>query len=305
MSFFELITSKAPRSICWENEPMSKHTSFRIGGCADIFLDACPEDIPLILKTCDLEGIPVTVLGNGSNVLCGDLGIRGLVLCLGKKAAGIKIHNNGDSVDMEVGAGELLSVVSKSARDAGGSGLEFACGIPGSLGGAIVMNAGAYGGEMKDAVRYVDYIDIKTGTFERINAKDCDFSYRHSVFLDGKRIITGAGLSLRTGDIADITSQMEEFNRQRIEKQPLEYPSAGSTFKRPYGYFAGKLISDCGLKGYSVGGAEVSEKHAGFVINRGNATAKDVRSLMDYVADKVRKDYGVELIPEVRFVGEF
>lgn len=305
-AFKEKLESIAKGSDFYINESMREHTSFRIGGPADIFSVVSPGDIPGIVLACRESGIPCTVLGNGSNVLVSDKGIRGVVLCLGDNASHTETIPEREGYGyIKAEAGAKLSSLSKLAMEEGLSGLEFASGIPGTLGGALVMNAGAYGGEMKDVVEYVTCIESSSLNAMKIPGEECDFSYRHSIFQNSDYIITGALLKLPPGEMSEISGKMEEFKISRKEKQPLEYPSAGSTFKRPEGYFAGKLISDCGLKGFSVGGAVVSEKHAGFVINTGNATASEVRALMDAVKDRVYEQFGVELVPEVKFVGEY
>lgn len=283
-----------------ENEPMSKHTTFRIGGIADLFVSADEKSLPQLLKEAADEKIPVTIIGNGSNLLVGDGGIRGLVIEIGKGMDNIEISDN----VMTVGAGTLLSKAANAAAAHGLSGMEFAAGIPGSVGGAVVMNAGAYGGEMKDIIKDVDVI-TREGEYRRLSLEELELSYRHSCIIENEYIVVRARLMLQEKDEAQIRQVMEDLKNRRIEKQPLNFPSAGSTFKRPEGYFAGKLIMDAGLRGYSVGGAQVSEKHCGFVINKGGATASDVVKLMNDVRDKVMEEFGVELEPEVKMIGEF
>lgn len=283
-----------------ENEPMSKHTTFRIGGKADLFVSADEKSLPQILKEAADEKIPVTIIGNGSNLLVGDGGIRGLVIEIGKGMDKIEISDN----IMTVGAGTLLSKAANTAAEHGLSGMEFAAGIPGSVGGAVVMNAGAYGGEMKDIIMDVDVI-TREGEYRRLTLEELELSYRHSCIIENEYIVIRARLMLQEKDEAQIRQVMEDLKNKRIEKQPLNFPSAGSTFKRPEGYFAGKLIMDAGLRGYSVGGAQVSEKHCGFVVNKGGATASDVVKLMNDVRNKVMEEFGVELEPEVKMIGEF
>ncbi len=283
-----------------ENEPMSKHTTFRIGGKADLFVSADEKSLPQLLKEAADEKIPVTIIGNGSNLLVGDGGIRGLVIEIGKGMDNIEISDN----IMTVGAGTLLSKAANTAAAHGLSGMEFAAGIPGSVGGAVVMNAGAYGGEMKDIILDVDVI-TKEGEYRRLSLEELELSYRHSCIIENEYIVVRARLMLHEKDEVQIRLVMEDLKNRRIEKQPLNFPSAGSTFKRPEGYFAGKLIMDAGLRGYSVGGAQVSEKHCGFVVNKGGATASDVVKLMKDVRDKVMEEFGVELEPEVKMIGEF
>lgn len=279
---------------------MSKHTTFRIGGKADLFVSADEKSLPQLLKEAADEKIPVTIIGNGSNLLVGDGGIRGLVIEIGKGMDKIEISDN----IMTVGAGTLLSKAANTAAEHGLSGMEFAAGIPGSVGGAVVMNAGAYGGEMKDIIMDVDVI-TREGEYRRLTLEELELSYRHSCIIENEYIVIRARLMLQEKDEAQIRQVMEDLKNKRIEKQPLNFPSAGSTFKRPEGYFAGKLIMDAGLRGYSVGGAQVSEKHCGFVVNKGGATASDVVKLMNDVRDKVMEEFGVELEPEVKMIGEF
>ena len=282
-----------------QNEPMKNHTTFRVGGPADIFLMPSAEELPAVLSVCREERIPVTVIGNGSNLLVGDQGIRGVVICIGSGMRGIRV--DGEKIFLE--AGVTLAAAAQQAAKAGLTGLEFASGIPGTFGGAVVMNAGAYGGEMKDVIVSVRVIS-EDGEILTLSKEELDLSYRHSV-IRGYLVIDGELLLTREKDPDQITERMEELKKKRIEKQPLEYPSAGSTFKRPEGYFAGKLIMDAGLRGFSVGGAAVSEKHCGFVINKGNATAADICALMDEVTRIVKEKYAVTLEPEVKKVGEF
>ena len=280
---------------------MKNHTTFRVGGPADIFLTPSAEELPAVLSVCREEQVPVTVIGNGSNLLVGDRGIRGVVICIGSGMRGIRV--DGEKIFLE--AGVTLAAAAQQAAKAGLTGLEFASGIPGTFGGAVVMNAGAYGGEMKDVIVSVRVIS-EDGEILTLSKEELDLSYRHSVIPErGYLVIDGELLLTREKDPDQITERMEELKKKRIEKQPLEYPSAGSTFKRPEGYFAGKLIMDAGLRGFSVGGAAVSEKHCGFVINKGNATAADICALMDEVTRIVKEKYAVTLEPEVKKVGEF
>lgn len=284
-----------------QNEPMKNHTTFRVGGPADIFLTPSAEELPAVLSVCREEHVPVTVIGNGSNLLVGDKGIRGVVICIGSGMRGIRVE--GEKICLE--AGVSLAAAAQQAAKEGLAGLEFASGIPGTFGGAVVMNAGAYGGEMKDVIVSVRVIS-EDGEILTLSKEELDLSYRHSVIPErGYLVIDGELLLTREKDPDQITERMEELKKKRIEKQPLEYPSAGSTFKRPEGYFAGKLIMDAGLRGFSVGGAAVSEKHCGFVINKGNATAADICALMDEVTRIVKEKYAVTLESEVKKVGEF
>ena len=282
------------------DEPMKKHTTFRIGGNADMFV--CPKisQLPDIIKLAQEYNVPVTIIGNGSNLLVSDKGVRGLVLAISKSADQIEVSGN----SMIVGAGALLSKVAAEAARNNLTGLEFAAGIPGTLGGAVVMNAGAYGGEIKDVIATARVL-APNGEVLTLTNEELDLSYRHSCIPEKEYIVLDAVLELRQGDVNQIRKMMDDFKNRRIEKQPLEYPSAGSTFKRPEGYFAGKLIQDAGLRGYAVGGAEVSEKHCGFVINKDNATAQDVLQLIKDVQQKVYEEFQVKLEPEVKMMGEF
>lgn len=280
------------------NEPMSRHTSFRIGGPADLLVSPKSERaLCSAVKAARAAGLPLTVLGNGSNVLVHDEGIRGVVLCIGSDYAALQVE--GTRITAQTGV--LLSVLSNEAQRAGLSGLEFAGGIPGSLGGALFMNAGAYDGQMADVVVSSRYYDAQTGKIEMLTGTEHAFGYRASTYKGHPDwIALSAVMQLAEGDPAAIRAKMDDFAGRRRDKQPLNYPSAGSTFKRPAGYFAGKLIQDAGLMGYTVGGAQVSEKHAGFVINRGGATCADVLALMEHVQNEVLRQFGVQLEPEVR-----
>lgn len=240
------------------------------------------------------------VLGNGSNLLVGDKGYRGIIVKLGPRLSAVGVEKN----HIAAGAGVLLSKVAYAARDAGLSGLEFAAGIPGSIGGAIVMNAGAYGGEMKQVVQMVRVMD-KEGEILTLDNDTMEFGYRTSIIRDRPFIVLGVVLKLTPGNKEEISAKMEELMKQRKSKQPLEYPSAGSTFKRPEGYYAGKLIMDAGLRGYRIGGAQVSEKHCGFVINAGGASAADIREVIEEVQERVKDRFHVRLEPEVIFLGDF
>ena len=282
------------------NEPMSKHTTFRIGGNADVFVSPEVSQVSDLIALAKEYEVPVTVIGNGSNLLVGDKGIRGLVLSFGKEAEAIHLEGN----RMTVAAGTILAKAAAEAAKNSLAGLEFAAGIPGSLGGAIVMNAGAYGGEMKDVVISAKVLTPK-GEIKELSNEELELSYRHSCIPEKDYIVLEATLELEPGEESAIREKMADFKNRRVEKQPLEYPSAGSTFKRPEGYFAGKLIQDANLRGYQVGGAQVSEKHCGFVINKGNATAADVLQLIQDVKRIVYDTFQVELEPEVKMIGEF
>lgn len=286
---------------CAEQEPLSRHTTFRIGGPAAYFV--CPhtdEEIRQILTLCQKERIPWFVMGNGSNILASDEGFDGVILSIYKSFQQVEVEKN----RIRAKAGIMLSALSHAALDAGLAGLEFASGIPGTLGGAVMMNAGAYGGEMKDIVQSVTVM-TKDGEILEIPGAQMAFGYRTSIAREKEYIVLSAVLELKEGDREQIASVMQELKKRRVAKQPLEFPSAGSTFKRPEGYFAGKLIMDAGLAGYTVGEAKVSEKHCGFVVNTGHASAADVAELMRQVQDRVEEQFGVRLEPEVRFLGRF
>ncbi|MCH5211668.1 MAG: UDP-N-acetylmuramate dehydrogenase [Oscillospiraceae bacterium] len=281
-------------------EPMSKHTSFRIGGPADVFISVSAEkELAALIKEAKLQNVPFMIVGNGSNMLVSDNGIRGLVIQIAQNMSEYEI--TGTIVKAQ--AGILMSKLASAVLKAELTGFEPLSGIPGTLGGGIFMNAGAYGGELKDIIKSVTYIDDE-GNIKTIYNSECAFGYRKSVFSGGGKYILSAVLELEKGDESEIRRAMADYNKRRSDKQPLNMPSAGSTFKRPDGYFAGKLIQDAGLMGYSIGGAQVSEKHAGFIINKGGATAKNVLDLIEYVQKTVKEKFGVDLEPEVRLVGD-
>lgn len=282
-------------------EPMSRHTTFRIGGAADYFVKPQnPAEAAAVTRLCKESEIPYYILGNGSNLLVGDKGFRGVIIQIGKEMSSIVIEGTA----LRVQAGALLSRTAKEAADHNLTGMEFAAGIPGTLGGAVVMNAGAYGGEMKDILREVTVLDGE-GRLKVLTNEELELGYRTSIVARNGYIVLEAVIDLKNGDKEEIQTLMDELRNKRVSKQPLEYPSAGSTFKRPEGYFAGKLIDDAGLRGFQVGGAQVSEKHCGFVINKENATAEDVVNLMRQVSEKVDEKFGVALEPEVKRLGEF
>lgn len=283
-----------------EKEPMSKHTTFRIGGNADMFVSPKISQVADIVKLAKEYEVPVTIIGNGSNLLVGDKGVRGLVISFGKEAEEIQA----DGSCMIVSAGALLSKIGAEAAKRSLTGFEFAAGIPGTLGGAIVMNAGAYGGEIKDVLISATVLTPEGDVIELSNG-ELDLSYRHSCIPEKEYIVLEAVLEFMPGEETEIREKMADFKNRRIDKQPLEYPSAGSTFKRPEGHFAGKLIQDAELRGYTVGGAQVSEKHCGFVVNKGDATAADVLQLIEDVKKNVYDKFQVELEPEVKMIGEF
>ena len=282
-------------------EAMSQHTTFKIGGPADYFLMPDKgEDVGRVIKICKEKEIPYFILGNGSNLLVGDGGYRGAVIQIYRNMSSVTVEGN----EITAQAGALLSAVAAAAKNTSLTGFEFAGGIPGTIGGAVVMNAGAYGGEMKDVLTEVTVMNAEGDIFT-LPTEELELGYRTSIIKTAGYIVLEAKIRLKEGDPEVIRETMKDLTIRRTTKQPLEYPSAGSTFKRPEGYFAGKLIMDSGLAGYQVGGAQVSEKHCGFVINAGDATARDVRTLMDNVRDIVYKKYGVTLEPEVKFLGEF
>ena len=298
--WLEEIRAALPELVVYQQEPMKKHTTFRVGGSADLYVCPKKQELPVILGLAKKKGLAVTVIGNGSNLLVGDKGIRGLVIEVGAQMNAVEVQGN----ILRARAGALLSQVAAKAAAAGLGGMEFAAGIPGSMGGAVTMNAGAYGGEMKDVIKEVTVL-TREGEIRTLQAEELAMGYRTSAIKEAGYIVLSAVLSLEKGDKEQIKARMQELAGMRSSKQPLQYPSAGSTFKRPEGYFAGKLIMDSGLRGYQVGGAQVSEKHCGFVINTGNATARDVRNLMADVQRIVEEKYGVKLEPEVKFLGDF
>ena len=281
-------------------EPMTKHTSFHIGGPAELMAQPQSEaELQSLLLKAAEAAVPVTLVGNGSNLLVRDKGIRGLVIKLGSMLRDINVSGN----VLTFGSGVSLAQASKKAAELGLSGMEFAVGIPGSIGGAVYMNAGAYDGEMSKVVKSVRVMDA-AGEVSELSAGELDFGYRHSALQGSGKIVTSVTVELAAGDKQAIAEKMADFSNRRITKQPLELPSAGSMFKRPPGYFAGTLIDQTGLKGYTVGGAQVSTKHAGFVVNIGGATAADVLQLISDVQAKVFAAHGVKLEPEVLVLGE-
>ena len=280
------------------NEPMSAHTTLKLGGPADYMVfPRDGEEIAAMFREAAENGVPVTVIGHGSNLLVLDGGIRGLVICIGKNMR--KITRDGNILKAQAGA--MLGSVALEAAEAGLTGLEFASGIPGTVGGGVTMNAGAYDGEMAQVVTEVRGIR-PDGTAVRLSREEMNFGYRHSVVQEKDFIVTEVTFELKPGDPAMIRARMSELNAKRSEKQPLDLPSAGSTFKRPEGYYAAALIDQCGLKGYSIGGARVSEKHAGFLVNTGTSS-RDFLNLMKKVQAIVEERAGVRLEPEIRIVG--
>lgn len=311
-TFVKSVTEQLPQLGLLQDEPMKKHTTFRIGGSADYYAEPDMSQISKLIEMAKACDMPVTVIGNGSNLLVGDKGIRGLVIGIGKGMSEIEVTEavaqdftaQDNCHIITAGAGAILAAVAAKAAEASLSGLEFASGIPGSVGGAVVMNAGAYGGEIKDVL--IDATVLTTdGELKTVTRDELDLSYRHSIVPEKGYIVLSARFRLTPKPKDEIKSYMAELRAKRVEKQPLEYPSAGSTFKRPEGYFAGKLIMDAGLRGYSVGDAQVSEKHCGFVVNKGEAAAADVLTLIKDVQETVLKQFGVKLEPEVKMIGEF
>lgn len=283
------------------DEPMSKHTTFRIGGNADVFVSISNEtELVELIAYLKEEQVPYYIIGNGSNLLVSDKGFEGVIIEIGSNYKDIRVRDN----QIIARAGALLSAVSHVALENNLAGMEFASGIPGTVGGAIIMNAGAYGGEMKQVASQIKAI-MPDGTIKILSNEDMKFEYRNSRAKKEGFVILQVTYQLTKGEREVIDGIMRDLNMKRRDKQPLEYPSAGSTFKRPEGYFAGKLISDAGLKGFSIGGAQVSEKHAGFLINKDNATSADMYKLIMEVRDRVKESTGVELEPEVIFLGDF
>jgi UDP-N-acetylmuramate dehydrogenase len=282
------------------DEPMSRHTSFRIGGPADaLVLPVTVEELRRTIVLARQEEIPLTITGNGTNLLVRDGGIRGIVVKLADSFARVVVEGNG----LTSQAGALLGAVSRHASDHDLSGLEFAVGIPGTIGGAIIMNAGAYGGEMKEVVTHCTVLE-EDGTLRVMLPEDLRFGYRKSALQGTRTLVVEVAMELRPGDPAEIRARMADFTHQRESKQPLSFPSAGSVFKRPPGHYVGPMVEELGLKGYRIGDAQVSEKHAGFIVNCGAATAHDVLSLIRHVQDSVHARYGVSLETEVRVIGE-
>ncbi|MCR4655076.1 MAG: UDP-N-acetylmuramate dehydrogenase [Lachnospiraceae bacterium] len=287
-----------------ENEILAGHVTFKTGGPADVFVvPKNRESVIEVIKFLKRTEVPFFILGNGSNVLIGDRGFRGAVVHMGSDHA--EMITDPDTGVIWAQSGISLAKVSREACKNGLTGMEFASGIPGTVGGAVVMNAGAYGGEMKQIVTSVSMLDMESGQCRDFSCEDMRFSYRDSIVKHGPYLVLDVKLKLGRGNTDEIKARMEELKDKRNEKQPLDFPSAGSTFKRPEGYFAGKLIEDSGLKGYSVGGAQVSEKHCGFVINRKGASSADIRKLIEDVQRIVYERQGVRLETEVLMIGEF
>ncbi len=282
----------------FENEDMSRHTTFRAGGCAKYFLIPDENNIIGLINYLKKVDAKYYIVGNGSNLLVKDTGYDGAVIYIGSKFDKCEVSGN----KIRALAGTKLSKIASIAYKEGLTGLEFASGIPGSLGGAVTMNAGAYGGEMSQVLESVKVID-ENGNILNLNNSELKLGYRHSIVMEKQYIVLEAVMKLNLGDKEEIKAKMDDFAGRRKDKQPLEYPSAGSTFKRPEGYYAGKLIMDAGLKGKMIGGAQVSEKHCGFIVNKDNASATDILELMEYVSDKVFEKYNIRLDPEVKILG--
>ena len=299
-NFYDKLNNVIAKDSILIDEPMSRHTTFRVGGPADFFVTPkAKEEVRDVIRICKEAGMPYYIIGNGSNLLVSDAGYRGVIVQIYKEMNEVKVE--GDLVKAQAGA--LLSGIAAKALGAELSGFEFASGIPGTIGGACVMNAGAYGGEMKDVLESVTVLTGE-GKIIELSRNELELGYRTSVIAKKGYIVLGAVLKLERGDGEKIKTYMDELKEKRVTKQPLEYPSAGSTFKRPEGYFAGKLIEDAGLRGFQVGGAQVSEKHCGFVINRDHATAADIMELMRQVQIRVKENSGVDLEPEVKRLGD-
>lgn len=299
--FLEKLICAIDEAYVYTDEMMSKHTTFRVGGPADYFVvPRTVDEVRSVVRLCRESEVPYYVLGNGSNLLVSDRGYRGVILQIYKEMSAIYIEDT----QIRVQAGALLSKVGSQALAASLTGFEFASGIPGTIGGAVVMNAGAYGGELKDILKSVTVLTPE-GEVLTLQKDELELGYRTSILAKKSYIALEAVISLAKGEQSAIKARMDELRERRTTKQPLEYPSAGSTFKRPEGYFAGKLIQDAGLRGFTVGGAQVSEKHCGFVINKGDATASDVWELMRQVTEIVKEKFGVTLEPEVKRLGDF
>ncbi len=301
VSIFDYIEKIVPKENILFNEPMSRHTTFRVGGAAKCLIKINnKEQLKKLVPYLQITGQKYFILGNGSNLLVGDRGYSGIVVKLDDGNGSITVEGE----RMKVSAGTLLGKAAMEAKENSLTGMEFASGIPGTIGGAIVMNAGAYGGEMKQIVESVEVMN-REGEILVLDNDTMEFGYRTSVIKSRPFVILETVLALKKGDKEEIGAKMEDLAKQRREKQPLEYASAGSTFKRPEGYFAGKLIMDAGLRGFSIGGARVSEKHCGFVINSGNATAADIREVIEEVQQCVKAKFGVALEREVIYLGDF
>ncbi|WP_337538000.1 UDP-N-acetylmuramate dehydrogenase [Suilimivivens sp.] len=298
---YEYIRANVPEEDILTEEPMSRHTTFRIGGEAACFIRISSEEqLRKLIPYFENVGIEYFVLGKGSNLLVGDKGYPGVILQISDACQQIEAEGN----RLQVQAGAALSKVALFAMERGLEGLEFAAGIPGTVGGGVVMNAGAYGGEMKQVVESVRVLSSE-GEILTLDNDTMEFGYRTSIIRNRNFIVLSVTFRLREGNREEIRARIEDFQKRRMEKQPLNYPSAGSTFKRPEGYFAGKLIMDAGLRGFQIGDARVSDKHCGFVVNVGKATARDVTDVIEEVQEKVRERFGVSLEREVIYLGKF
>lgn len=304
--FAAALLKRLPQADIRQSEDMKKHTTFRVGGAADYYINVhSTEDLKEGIACCRQYQMPVYVLGNGSNVLVSDEGLRGVVFQLDHDFSEVDLKQEKDgTIYVTAQAGALLSKLGNLMLEKELTGFEWAAGIPGTIGGAVYMNAGAYGGEMKDIVRSVTVL-TKDLEIETRELSQLFLGYRHSALMDEDAYILSVTFAMQRGGREVIAAKMEELANRRKEKQPLEYPSAGSTFKRPEGYFAGKLIEDAGLRGYRVGGAQVSEKHCGFVINRDNATAQDIYQLTEDVKRIIKEKFGVDMEREIALLGKF
>ena len=301
MELWNELCTVVGRENVFQNEPMSRHTTFRIGGVADYFVTPTKEEeIWQIISLAKQQKMPYYIVGNGSNLLVGDKGYRGIIIQICKKMNQVDVQEN----YLYAQGGALLSKIAAVALEHNLSGFEFAAGIPGTLGGAVMMNAGAYGGEMRQVLTEVKVLDEQGGT-QILTVEELELDYRSSILEKRNVVVLSAVLKLEKGEGDAIRAHLDDLKERRTGKQPLEYPSAGSTFKRPTGFYAGKLIEDAGLRGFRIGDAQVSTKHCGFVINCGQATAADVVSLMDYMIKQVETKFGVLLEPEVKRIGEF
>lgn len=301
LAIYDFIRTYVPEEDILLNEPMCKHTTFRVGGEADCFVRISgPAQLAGLIPRFLREKVPYFIVGNGSNLLVGDKGFRGVILQIGSKMSAL----SGEDGCIRAGAGALLCAAAKYAMERGLTGLEFASGIPGTIGGGVMMNAGAYGGEMKRVIKSVTVLD-ENGKIHTLSGSDMEFGYRTSIVRKKNLVVLEAEMELPAGNREDIRAKMEELAAKRKEKQPLEFASAGSTFKRPEGYFAGKLIMEAGLGGYGIGGARVSGKHCGFVVNTGGAAASDIVAVIKEVQKRVKENSGVSLEPEVIFLGDF
>ena len=296
----EKIQKIIPKEKIYINEDMKKHTSFKIGGPAECLIKIDNIDqLKGVYKIAKEFNIPLTVIGNGSNILVSDKGIKGIVLKIEIKK--LEFQKNKEKINIVVGSGEKLGIIAQKFLNQEIEGFEFAAGIPGTIGGAIRMNAGAHGKEMKDIVKTVTYMD-RDGNIKKIENSEAEFKYRNSIFSYKDYVIIETELELKKGNKEEISAKMQEYANFRKEKQPLEYPSAGSTFKRGEDFITAKLIDECGLKGYQIGGAQISEKHAGFIINKGNATAEDVMKLIEYTKEQIYNKFGKKIETEIEIL---